>query len=59
MARLFWAESNWPDEVLHNFGLEGMEWIKVNACCNVLAEGRSYSWAHFFLFGIYGSAGIN
>ena len=30
-----------------------MEWIKVNTCCNVLAKGKSYSWAQFFLFGIW------
>ena len=30
-----------------------MEWIKANACCTVLAEGKSYPWALFFLFGIW------
>lgn len=42
-ARVFWAESNWPDEIHHTFGMEVMDWIKVNTRCNVLAKGKSYS----------------
>ena len=53
-AQDFWAEANRPDEMTHTFGLEVMEWIKVNACCKVLAKGREYPWA----FGSYGSVGI-
>ena len=30
-----------------------MEWIKANACCIVLAKGKSYPWALFSLFGIW------
>uniref|UniRef100_A0A7N2L4Y7 Uncharacterized protein n=1 Tax=Quercus lobata TaxID=97700 RepID=A0A7N2L4Y7_QUELO len=52
-AQKFWAESNRPDDMHHTFGLEVMEWIKANACCTVLAKGKSYPWAHFFLFGIW------
>ena len=53
VAQVFWDESNRPDEVLHTFALEVMEWIRVNACCKMPAKGRSYPWAHFFLFGIW------
>nr|POE88640.1 putative ribonuclease h protein [Quercus suber] len=52
-ARDFWAESNWPNEVLHTFDLEVLDWIKANACYKVLAKGRSYPWSHFFLLGIW------
>jgi len=51
-AQEFWAESNQPDDMQHTFGLEVMEWIKANACCTVLAKGKSYPWALFFLSGI-------
>ncbi|KAF3966697.1 hypothetical protein CMV_009223 [Castanea mollissima] len=30
-----------------------MDWIKANAHCNMLAQGKCYAWAHFFLFGIW------
>ena len=51
-AQEIWAESNWLDDMHHTFGLEVMEWIKSNSCCTMLAKGKSYPWAHFFLFGI-------
>ena len=52
-AQEFWGESNWPNEMCYTLGMEVMDWIKENVCCNVLAKGKSYSWAHFFLFGIW------
>lgn len=37
----------------HSLGMEVTEWIKVNACCTVLAKGKNYPWAQYFLFGIW------
>ena len=52
-AQVFWTESNRPDEMSYTAGMEVMDWIRVNVQCNVLAKGKSYPWAQFFLFGIW------
>lgn len=52
-AQEFWAESTKLVEMHHSFGLEIMEWNRINARCLVPAMGKSYPWAQFFLFGIW------
>ena len=52
-AKEFWVESNQPNAMQHTLDLEVMEWIKANACCTTLAQGKSYPQAHFFLFSIW------
>ena len=52
-ARVFWAESNMPDEIHNIVTLDIVDWLKVNARCKVFAKGKSHSWAHYFLFGLW------
>ena len=52
-AQVFWAESNMLDEMHNTMTLDIVDWIKVNAWCKVFAKGKNYSWAHYFLFGLW------